>query len=163
MKFSNSNYLIQNRNGFSLVEMMIVVGILGILAAIAVPAYRGYVSISKQKAAESTLNTIPLLIEDYRAENAIMCPKCNANGVYTYSYTETDAGVENTANPDKISSTYPDFKAKDITADATLYHYNVTFTVIGCPGACQESAVATAIPVSSRGAPAGNIVSKTYR
>ncbi|WP_461395325.1 type IV pilin protein, partial [Deferrisoma sp.] len=48
---------------------MIVVAILGILAAIAVPMYRGYVSSAKVSEAKSNLETIRLLEEQYYADH----------------------------------------------------------------------------------------------
>lgn len=55
--------------GYTLVEMMIVVALLGILAAVAIPTYRGYVNSGKEAEAKAGLSTIALLEEQYFAEN----------------------------------------------------------------------------------------------
>lgn len=58
----------KNHNGFNLIELMIVVAIIGILAAIAVPIYTHYVYRSKQVEAKILLMTIKTEQEQYRAE-----------------------------------------------------------------------------------------------
>lgn len=147
--------------GFSLLELMIAVAIVGILAIVAIPAYNGYITQAKQRAARSVLDLMPVLAETYRADNGMMCPACSANGAYTYSYSENDNG---TVAVDTITPNFPAFRPKSVAeaATATLYHYQVVFTVAGCPAACQTSAIATAFPQANRGAPPGNIVSNTF-
>lgn len=54
--------------GFTIVELMIVVAILGVLAAIAVPIYNGYVATTKRSEAKSNLETIRLLEEQFYAD-----------------------------------------------------------------------------------------------
>lgn len=58
----------KNQDGFTLIELMIVVAIIGILAAIAIPNFLQYQLKSKTSEAKSNLGGIKTAQEAYRAE-----------------------------------------------------------------------------------------------
>ncbi|MBF0440657.1 MAG: prepilin-type N-terminal cleavage/methylation domain-containing protein [Oligoflexales bacterium] len=60
---------IKNSKGFSLVELMIVVGIIGILATIAVPKFKNFQGKARMAEAKNMLQQIFTLEESYYADN----------------------------------------------------------------------------------------------
>ncbi|MBU2549416.1 MAG: prepilin-type N-terminal cleavage/methylation domain-containing protein [Proteobacteria bacterium] len=59
----------KNRKGFTLIELMIVVAIIGILAAIAIPQFASYRQRAQDSAAKSSLKNLATAQENYYAEN----------------------------------------------------------------------------------------------
>jgi type IV pilus assembly protein PilA len=59
----------QVQKGFTLIELMIVVAIIGILAAVAIPAYQDYVTKAKMAKVLSTIDPLKLALQDYAQRN----------------------------------------------------------------------------------------------
>ncbi len=105
---------IKREEGFTLIELMVVILIIGILVAIAVPVYFSAQNSAKTKTCQANLRTLDGAIQTYAAENAdypvaaayadlgaLMVPNylkelptCPDSGTYTYD----DGGGTGAAN-----------------------------------------------------------------
>ena len=92
------------KKAFSLVELMIVIAIIGILSAIAVPSYRSYVLKSQltnvlsvlenykikamdEYSSNGTINSQAVYIQDGMIDHVVILPGSTMSGYFSYSST----------------------------------------------------------------------------
>ena len=98
-KLTNLVSRIKRRDGFSLVELMIVVAIIGILAALAIPRFQQFQSKSRQSEARSNLAHIYTLQVSYNGDNDTFSNFCQLSlGGATNKVTGSTCAAGQTAS-----------------------------------------------------------------
>jgi len=81
----------KNRKGFTLVELMVVILIVGILAAVAIPLMQGRIDKAKWSEANATAGTIRTAVRAYAAETSV-ATAATLSGLLSVVGTQTKLG-----------------------------------------------------------------------
>ena len=121
----------KTQQGFTLIELMIVVAIIGILAAVAIPAYKDYIARSQATEGSVILSGLKVLIaEDYQNTGSFdqtLLSSAVLDGKYVSGTVVEASGLTSTA-------TYAGDAAPQLAGLTMAMYYNTTTGVFswGC-------------------------------
>lgn len=130
--------------GFTLIELMVAVAIIGILSAIAMPAYNNYVKNSKRSQAKAVMLNLSMNEERYYTNNNAYYP---ASGVaWTAAPTAEPQGWPNFAGTNMSSRTY----------DLSVVNTTTTYTITATPSNGFSDTQCGALTLDSTGTKTNN-------
>ncbi len=100
----------QGQKGFTLIELMIVVAVIGVLSAIAIPKYQDFAKKGAVASGIATLSALKTNVEDYMASNGSFPTKTEAGAIDPSigSITFTAAGTGTSGAAASIKLDYTD-------------------------------------------------------
>lgn len=133
----NSRYIRARGNqGFTLIELMVVVAIISILAAIAIPNYQNYLVKARRSAAEQYMLTLANKEEQYLLDNRAYITGATAKATLGYPTDPTDVSPYYSVsvvplNPSCVTAACPDYQITATAQGTQLADGNLTLDSTG--------------------------------
>ncbi len=115
-----------NNKGFSLIELLVVVGIIGILASVGIVSYNGYVWSSKKTSAKNIMQQMSLAQTEYISNNGSYFDSSDECSTTATSAQSTEINVRllesETIDPAKLGF---NMCVQDTSGDDVGYDYTI--------------------------------------
>jgi type IV pilus assembly protein PilA len=143
-----------SQGGFSLVELMVVVAIIGVLASIAVPAVNKYIAKARQSEAKTSLSSLYTSEKAFYAEytayhSAFQAVGYSPEGKMRYNVGFSAAGGDATAqngfNPATVTNAATNANAYCVAAGVAMTASRTCAVLFGATGAAPPAIVGYAV------------------
>jgi type IV pilus assembly protein PilA len=135
------------QQGFTLIELMIVVAIIGILAAVAIPAYQDYLIRSKMSEVAAALSACKTSVAEYAAARNTFPNTVTVAGCSTQSTTYV-GGMAVAGDPVALTATEQNTGASPAGCTLTLTAMGTAAAITGWSGS--TSCLAKYVPATFR-------------